>query len=472
MSDYVTEAEAKEKLKQHEAEELSDYSARMKKDWDERAVEDAKWFINTVSQAQSDEEFFESGRQELNRWWLPDFRETLQGRELRELKVLELGCGIGRMTCQLAASFGEVWAADVSGEMIARAQGRFAHLSNVHWVEIDGVSLAGIPDNYFELVFSIYVFQHVPSKQVISAAITNAYRKLKPGGFLKVHTNGLIKQEYEELEKDTWKGATFSEQEVRDLVSELGGQLISVLGGGTQYCWSTIRKPVLAAPTDLGAPQIAAGGWAEDLAVAEVPVSGDQATLGLVVSGLNKEAVDCNSVRIVIDDKACLPRYVGAIRQRHVAFVTGQLQAQLQNLIYLEAEVPEGLETKTVSVSVEVSGQRFPAQLLVRLTSGSVKRPKIVTVRNGADYGTDIYAKGAKSLLYLYVHDLAETANPENVRLRLNDLDLAPAFVGFVTQNGTWQVNAQLPDSVEPGSYELKLVFRSVESAAVQLVLR
>src|SRR5581483_7648383 len=169
-----------------------------------RAMEDAKWFINTVSQGQSDDEFFESGRQEVNRWLLPDFRETLRGRELRELKVLELGCGIGRMTCHLAESFGEVWAADVSGEMIARARERFAHLQNVNWVEIDGVSLAGIPDNYFDLAFSIYVFQHVPSQQVISAAITNAYHKLKPGGFLKVHTNGLIKQEYEELEKDTW----------------------------------------------------------------------------------------------------------------------------------------------------------------------------------------------------------------------------------------------------------------------------
>jgi ubiquinone/menaquinone biosynthesis C-methylase UbiE len=452
-------------------EELLSFSARMKRDWNERAVEDAKWFINTVSQGQSDEEFFESGRQELNRWWLPDFQETLQGRELRKLNVLELGCGIGRMTCHLAERFGEVWAADVSSEMIARAKERFAHLRNVNWVEIDGVSLAGIPDNYFDLAFSIYVFQHVPSKQVISAAMTNAYRKIKPGGFLKAHTNGLVKQEYEELEKDTWKGATFSEQEVRALVSELGGQLISVLGGGTQYCWSTIRKPALGVQTDLGVPKIVAGGWAEDLAVTEVPVSGDQAMLGLVVSGLNKEAVDCNSVRVVIDDKTCLPHYVGAIRQRHAAFVTGQLQAQLQNLTYLEANVPEGWEAKVVNVAVEVLGQRFSEQFPVRLTGGGVKRPKIVTVRNGADYGTDIYAKGAKSLLYLYVHDLDETANTENVRLRLNDLDIAPDFVGFVTQNGTWQVNAQLPDSVEPGSYELRLVFRSVESEAVQITL-
>src|SRR5215468_9960623 len=122
-------------------EELSTFSARMKSDWNSRAIEDAKWFINTVSQGQSDEEFFETGRQELQRWWLPDFEETLQGRELRQLRVLELGCGIGRMTCHLAESFGEVWAADVSGEMIAQARQSFARLQNVKWMEIDGVSL-------------------------------------------------------------------------------------------------------------------------------------------------------------------------------------------------------------------------------------------------------------------------------------------------------------------------------------------
>ena len=456
-------------------EQLTACSVRMKNDWNARAEEDAKWFINTVSRNQSEAEFFESGRREINEWWLPDFQDTLQGRTLSELKVFEFGCGIGRMTNHLAEHFGEIWAADVSGEMIAQGRERFAHLPHIHWVEIDGVELNNIPDNYFDLIFSLYVFQHVPSKEAVAQAITSAYRKLKPGGFLKVHTNGLALQDYDAVEKDTWQGTTFSEQEVRQLVIGLGGQLISVFGGTTPYCWSTIKKPELIAPSASGEPAIPAimaAGWAEDLSVAEIPVSGDKATLALLVTGLDQATVDCNSVRVVIAGQSCLPRYVGRMRRHQVAYVQGHLRVPVPQLTYLEVSIPADVAAGTVSVRLTVAAQPFPAELAVRLTDGSAKRPKIVTARNAVDFGMDIYAQGEKSRLHLHVYGLDETADAGNVRVRLNELELVPDFAGFVMQDGNWQVHAALPATAEPGPYELKLVFKSVESEAVPILLR
>ena len=40
------------------------------------------------------------------------------------MRVLEIGCGAGRLTRALANFFGEVHAVDISGEMVAQARKR------------------------------------------------------------------------------------------------------------------------------------------------------------------------------------------------------------------------------------------------------------------------------------------------------------------------------------------------------------
>ncbi|MFN7946365.1 MAG: class I SAM-dependent methyltransferase [Blastocatellia bacterium] len=223
-------------------DDLSSFSEMMKQDWNKRALENAKWFINTVSLTQSDEEFFAGGKQELLKWWLPDFTEALQGRDLRTLKVMEIGCGIGRMTCHLADIFGEVWAVDVSGEMIRQGKERFSHLKNITWVETEGITLNELPDDYFDLGFSVYVYQHMPSRDVISSSISQAYRKIRPAGFYKFHTNALVKQEYNGLKKDTWTGEAFRESDIRRLALSINAKLISILGGGHNIAGQLFRS--------------------------------------------------------------------------------------------------------------------------------------------------------------------------------------------------------------------------------------
>ena len=49
---------------------------RMKDDWNARALENAKWYINTVGVTQSDEEFFGTGEQEVLKWW-PQVAESI-----------------------------------------------------------------------------------------------------------------------------------------------------------------------------------------------------------------------------------------------------------------------------------------------------------------------------------------------------------------------------------------------------------
>lgn len=158
----------------------SDFAEVMKRDWNQRAEENSKWFINTVRLDQTEDEFDATGLSEIDALILPELVLLTGGRDPRELKFLEIGCGIGRMTKHLTSIFGEVHSTDVSGEMIRQAGQRLGHLSNVHLHETSGVDFVALPDDYFDVAFSAYVFQHVPDKSVIESNIREAYRVVKP----------------------------------------------------------------------------------------------------------------------------------------------------------------------------------------------------------------------------------------------------------------------------------------------------
>src|SRR5689334_19247025 len=112
-------------------QELQEYAFLMKHDWDDRARHDAKWFINTLRFQQTDEEFDQTGAFEVNRLVTVDLPLLTQWRDPKSLRVLEIGCGAGRMTKHLANLFGEVVGVDVSGEMVGQAKERLRDASNV-----------------------------------------------------------------------------------------------------------------------------------------------------------------------------------------------------------------------------------------------------------------------------------------------------------------------------------------------------
>ena len=122
----------------------TDWSQAMKRDWNDRARQDAKWFINTARLAQPEKDFDKDGARDVDRLVVSDLALLTQGKDPKQLRILELGCGIGRMTKHLASLFGEVHATDVSGEMINRAKERLTGTSNATLYETNGYDLAGI----------------------------------------------------------------------------------------------------------------------------------------------------------------------------------------------------------------------------------------------------------------------------------------------------------------------------------------
>jgi ubiquinone/menaquinone biosynthesis C-methylase UbiE len=456
-------------------EAAGNFAEVMKRDWNERARENSKWYINTVRMDQSEEEFDATGQNEINTLILPELVLMTEGKDPKELKFLEIGCGIGRMTKHLAGIFGEVHSTDVSGEMIGQARERLGTLLNVHLHETNGVDLAALPNNYFDVVFSAYVFQHVPSKEVIASNIREAYRVVKPGGIVRVHTNGVEAQSYAEAEKNTWAGATFTEGEIRQLARELGAQLISVYGANSMFCWTMMRKPKKTSRSTPKIPRIEFHGRADNAAIKTIPTGGDQAWLSLVVSRLDRELADANNLKITFGSEAVVPRYVGRMRPHFESELARQVSLPLDSLVYIEAPIPPGIASGTARTRVLCTMSEvgtLSSAYEIELVEAQPSSPKIVTVRNGDDYQTEIYTSGPKSSLRLFVEGLNESATAGNVKVKAGEHVISPAFVGFVTDIASYQVDAQLPEGIASGATTLELIFNGVASEAVAIEIK
>jgi len=145
--------------------------------WDAKATENPYWYVSSYgSYGERDlEEFWAAGV----RIWR-DLREAIGYAPRREDVVVEIGCGVGRLTRAIAADVGHVHAFDISEGMLAVAQR--AGLPNATFHRGDGDSLAGVDNATADLAIAYCVFQHLPSQAVLNRYLTEMRRVVKPGG--------------------------------------------------------------------------------------------------------------------------------------------------------------------------------------------------------------------------------------------------------------------------------------------------
>src|SRR5438034_10992279 len=103
---------------------------RMGRDWDGRARENARHYVVTGKQEWTDDEFFSSGELTVKEEILTDMINICQGKEPGQMRVLEIGCGAGRITRAPSGLFGDVHAVDVSSEMVGKARAAVADRPN------------------------------------------------------------------------------------------------------------------------------------------------------------------------------------------------------------------------------------------------------------------------------------------------------------------------------------------------------
>jgi SAM-dependent methyltransferase len=225
---------------------LSGQLAKMQREWDERARENARFYVNTERQDWTDAEFFESGERTVSEEILTDMINICQGKDPKRMRVLEIGCGAGRVTRALAKVFGEVYGVDISGEMVRQARAALADTPNVHIFQNNGKDLDVLGGARFDFAFSSIVFQHISSREVIESYVRSVRGKLRRGRLFKFQLQG--GEAHNNPPEDTWLGVTLSEQDARDMALRCDFEMRYSYGAGTQYFWLWYFKPKFGSP--------------------------------------------------------------------------------------------------------------------------------------------------------------------------------------------------------------------------------
>lgn len=144
----------------------------------------------------------------------------VEGLDVRDKKVLDIGCGIGGPAFLLAEKYGaHVVGIDIEPELIERAQRRARELGIDSRCEFLLVEPGPWPfaDESFDLVASSGVIMQIDDKQQI---FEEALRVLKPGGAITAYDWMKPEREYSEemlywfkMERLTYSMKTFAEYE-------------------------------------------------------------------------------------------------------------------------------------------------------------------------------------------------------------------------------------------------------------------
>ena len=104
----------------------------------------------------------------------------------RDRQILDLGCGAGRLTAQMARTFPKVVGVDVSREQIELARRAVADAPAEAAFHLSDGSKIPLTDEAVDHVFSANVFQHL-EQQVTETLIDEVSRVLAPGGTAMLH---------------------------------------------------------------------------------------------------------------------------------------------------------------------------------------------------------------------------------------------------------------------------------------------
>jgi ubiquinone/menaquinone biosynthesis C-methylase UbiE len=96
-------------------------------------------------------------------------------------RILEIGCGIGRVGKLLAPECAHWTGADISKNMLGVAAHRLDEFDNVDFVELSTVGLSELGDQTFDVVYCTVVFMHLLEWDRFTY-VQEAFRVLRPGG--------------------------------------------------------------------------------------------------------------------------------------------------------------------------------------------------------------------------------------------------------------------------------------------------
>lgn len=148
--------------------------------WERRARSKARdWFVASHA-GWSDRRVWDANA-------LIDLRLMFAGvapERLAKARVLEIGCGVGRLARHLAPRVERYVGYDIAPSMVAEARARCAQSRNAHF-HVGGAD--GVPDDIdgsFDFAIAHAVLIHVP-RELVATITRTAFERLAPGGELR-----------------------------------------------------------------------------------------------------------------------------------------------------------------------------------------------------------------------------------------------------------------------------------------------
>jgi SAM-dependent methyltransferase len=400
---------------------------RMRADWNDRAGEDAYYYVAFGRREQNDEEFFATGKEIVVA--LEMELKRLRGRGA----ALEIGCGPGRLMRPMSRHFGEIHGVDVSDEMIRNAH---AHHSS-------GADLAMFPDGKFDFVYSYAVFQHIPSREVVLQYLREARRVLAPGGILRCQINGLPPHA---RQYDTWSGVRFSPAEIRQFAAAEDFQLLALEQIWTQYMWITCRKRPQGWTASLAGRTAEATEEADAARIRNIgnastgeavaPAAGLFASLGVFVHGLPEEC-DINSLTLTADGAPCRLTYIG--------------EPEADGASQVNATLPEGLRTGVVPIELQWLGRPVCPPAWVRIVPPGPPTPRIMELTDAIDL-----LSGNRISTGLVKVTMREVTHPEEFRAKVGGTETAlPEYFCVDPIVQKFEFNFRLPEGLPKGAHQV-----------------
>ena len=212
---------------------MADPLDRMRDQWDAMARRNAFYGVVSWPEFQAldqvdREKFWETGRKEADL-----FLSRLNLADTASWSMVEIGCGLGRMTQRFAERFGRVHAVDVSPEMLGRARSQWSHLQNVEFILGHGNDFPGVADRSMDFVFSFIVLQHVPDPQIVKDYLRETARVLKPGGlaYLQFRTDVQTFPQHQSLFFRAYRALTHPRRATRTLLAQLRARVLPARTG-------------------------------------------------------------------------------------------------------------------------------------------------------------------------------------------------------------------------------------------------